>query len=606
MLFLTMPVAFVQLVFLPGFLVLVLMNLHKTNPGRVLFLSAILSGIFNMLAGYLLFAVKCFNQPAILIILAAEVIALWFALKRNKSAEKNTFDLWEGFRNFLSDPSKLTRILFLSACIVLAWFAIDTILSVSKIFLNWDAVLSWNRWATEWTTGKFPYNTRSYPQLAPLNWATAYLICGSTLEFVPHLTCHYLGFLTLLGIFELGCTQKKAGLFAAVPLCALFFANLTICRDGSEADFYIMFFCFASVYMLFLVKESSRYLWIAMLTAAGAAAVKQSGVAVWVLYPIALALVSKEFRNWKKCVCYLLIGILIAGTYFAIFTVRNARGLEITNVGYMISNIYGERTYAERGIAASKMFVVRLAGGLIRGVALPKHAQFDRSKGEPYRTAKYLGRYILLYAALLTLIISAFCCMPPGMWKTLLLTWGIPYLLVWHFTFCYDLRNLGPVIPLLACGIGLGLFEMVQNKPGRKHLLFLLCILAAGYAVALRNFHFTLSRNDEAVKIGDGVLNQLIASMDIPEGKIASDYEFLHLNPRFRGKVVGVPYSIPEKRWLDLHKQTLVNPEVSALLVPDYAKNEFLIGIRELEEKKIFRKEFHACGYTLYIRNLKE
>lgn len=606
MLFLTMPVAFVQLVFLPGFLFLVLMNLHRTNPGRVLFLSAILSGIFNMLAGYLLFAARCFNQTAVLILLFAEVIALFFALRKNKTAGENAFDLWEVFRYFLSDPSKITRYLFLSACIILGWFAVDTVLSVTKIFLNWDAVLSWNRWATEWITGTFPYNTRGYPQLAPLNWAMCYLICGGTLEFIPHLTCHYLGFLILLGIFELGCIQKKSGLFAAIPICAFFFANLTICQDGSEADFYVMFYCFAAVYMLFLVKESSRYLWIAMLTAAGAAAVKQSGVAVWALYPIALALISKEFRHWKKWVSYLLLGVMIAGVYFAIFTVRNARGLERTNVGYMINNIYGERTYAERGIAASKMLIVRLAGGMIRGVALPKHAQFDRSKGEPYRTLKYLGRYAVLYAGLLFLILAAFRNMPPGMWRTLLLSWGIPYLLVWHFTFCYDLRNLGPVIPLLACGIGLGVSEMTENKRRRKLLLILSILVAAGYAVALRNFHFILSRNVEAVKIGEAALNQLLNTTNVPRGKIATDYEFINLTPKFRNRLISVPYSVPEKMWLDIHEKTLTDPEVSAFLIPDYARKEFLSGIKKLEKEGILLKEFHACGYTLYIRKIKQ
>ena len=606
MMFFTMPVAFLQLVFLPGFLFLVLMNLHKTNPGRVLFLSAILSGIFNMLIGYLLFAVRCFTPPVISCIVIAELIVLWVVLKKNKSAEKNTFDLWEKFNSFLSEPSKLTRYLFLIACIVLAWSAIETVLSVTKIFLNWDAILSWNRWATEWATGKFPYNTRSYPQLAPLNWAISYLIYGRALEFIPHLTCHYLSFLTLLGIFELGCIQKKAGLFAAVPICAFFFANLTICQDGSEADFYVIFYCFAAVYMLFLVKESSRYLWIAMLTAAGAAAVKQSGVAVWALYPIALALVSKEFRHWKKWVSYLLIGIVVAGTYFAIFTVRNARGMEITNVGYMINNIYGDRTYAERGIAASKLFVVRLTGGIMRGITLPKHAQFDRSRGEPYRTIKYLGRNILLYAALLLLIISAFRYMPPGMWRNLLLVWGIPYLLIWHFTFCYDLRNLGPVLPLLACGIGLGLVEMTGSVNRKKYLMVLLAMLFAGYAFAMNNIHFVFSRNNEAGKIGNETLNELVNSVDIPAGKVVTDYEFLQYTPRYRYRTIPFPFSAPAEDYINLHKKHLNDPEISAMLVSNFIAEEYQTGINEMVEKKIFRKEFHASGHTLYVRNVEK
>ena len=100
-------------------------------------------------------------------------------------------------------------------------------------------------------------------------------------------------------------------------------------------------------------------------------------------------------------------------------------------------------------------------------------------------------------------------------------------------------------------------------------------------------------------------MNQLLDTTEIPSGKIATDYEFLNLTPKYRNRVIAVPYSVPDKRWLDLHKQTLTDPEVSALLVPDYAKKEYLSGIKQLEKDGIFRKEFHACGYTLYLRKIE-
>ena len=58
--------------------------------------------------------------------------------------------------------------------------------------------------------------------------------------------------------------------------------------------------------------------------------------------------------------------------------------------------------------------------------------------------------------------------------------------------------------------------------------------------------------------------------------------------------------------WLDIHEKTLTDPEVSAFLIPDYARKEFLSGIKKLEKEGILLKEFHACGYTLYIRKIKQ
>ena len=491
MLFLTLPVAFLQLAFLPGFLILALAGLHRTNPGRILFLSAMLSGIFNMLVAYLLFAAGIFHRLSILVLLFFELeILLCLFIYRNKSEKKYSFQ-FAGFRKFLSPAQNHFRWVFLIACGILFWTALETLRTCSGIFMNWDAVLSWNRWAVEWASGDFPTNTRGYPQLAPLNWAVGYLLCGSTLEFIPHLTCHYLGFLVLLGIFDLGCSQKKNGLFFAVPLCAFFLANLTLCRDGGEADYYIIFYSFATIYLLFTAKESPKYLFLAMIAAAGAASVKQSGAIIWLLFPAALAMTIPAFRNWKRAVCYLLLGILIAGPYYTVFFIRNAHGAERTNYSFMVNGIYGNRTFAERGIAAGKMFFCKLVGGMEHNISSARHAVFSQNDPEPLRILKYIGRYLPMFMVLFLFLFLLLFKIEPGIWKNLISFWAIPYILFWHFSFSYDLRNLGPVIPLLACGIGLGTEKLAETKSGKKILAGFILLLLIGYGTAFRNSNFT-------------------------------------------------------------------------------------------------------------------
>ena len=256
MLFLTLPAAFLQLAFLPGFLILVLTGFHREKPGRIFFFSALLSGIFNMIAAYLLFAAGCFHPAAVRILFILELLLLLILLRFNNPFRNGPGSGFNEIREIFLSGTRPEKILLIFAGSVIAWAAWKTLGSAFEIFRNWDAVLSWNRWAAEWASGKFPDSTRGYPQLIPLNWAISYLLCGAQLEYIPHLTCHYLEFLTLLGIFELGCSRKQPGLFAAVIICAFFFRNLTICRDGSEADLYLIFYAFSAIYLLFLLMAA--------------------------------------------------------------------------------------------------------------------------------------------------------------------------------------------------------------------------------------------------------------------------------------------------------------------------------------------------------------
>ena len=73
------------------------------------------------------------------------------------------------FRDFLGtlQLSPLRRVLWAAAMVVIAGFALASLAQFGQIFQQWDAVISWNRWAIDWSANRLPTFTSLYPQLLP-------------------------------------------------------------------------------------------------------------------------------------------------------------------------------------------------------------------------------------------------------------------------------------------------------------------------------------------------------------------------------------------------------------------------------------------------------
>ena len=168
MLLLLQIAAFCQLLFLPGLLILQALR-YRPAPALALLLTVPLSGLFNYLMVLLLYPAGLFTREAVLSVFLLETGLLIGTVYRN----------WKPLR-----PAPLHLPPLQAAALLLAGITIliqlgFAIRNTGSIFLTWDSLLSWNRWATAWADGTFQaQRTSGYPQLIPCNWAVAYKLIG--------------------------------------------------------------------------------------------------------------------------------------------------------------------------------------------------------------------------------------------------------------------------------------------------------------------------------------------------------------------------------------------------------------------------------------------
>ena len=145
MLLLLQVAAFCQLFFLPGLLIMYLLRL-RPDPLFLPPLAFSLSGVFNYGLVMLLSVTGIFCREAMLTLLIAECELLGVFLCRN-GLRPCGGRMREELRSFLREGGRIRNVLFLLAAGVLVWQIFVAVRSFGSIFLSWDSVLSWNRWA---------------------------------------------------------------------------------------------------------------------------------------------------------------------------------------------------------------------------------------------------------------------------------------------------------------------------------------------------------------------------------------------------------------------------------------------------------------------------
>ena len=95
---------------------------------------------------------------------------------------------------------------------------------LGQIFQQWDAVVSWNRWAVDWAAGRLPFATSIYPQLLPTNISLSYLFLQSSDVWIFAKSFQFL-FCLLLLLATLDMARIE-GRFGYVPAVAITYGLL--------------------------------------------------------------------------------------------------------------------------------------------------------------------------------------------------------------------------------------------------------------------------------------------------------------------------------------------------------------------------------------------
>jgi hypothetical protein len=452
-----------QLTFLPGSLALRLwFGFNKKrgdSPTGVGWIPALaysfgLSLILNYCLVFLLTVLHAYTRPVVGVLMGLEWIAWGWAFRDfllgslGQSAGKLGARARQWLASLLSADgetgpdgslarllSGVTTVAFLGLALwSLLWIGTVCITNLGSVFNSWDAVMSWNRWAIEWSQNRLPSETAYYPQLIPTNWSLAYVFTGNNQVqfFAKAIMPLFLSF-TLLVVFDLGLDYRKSGFFLAVTLAQLMFKKYTgeFIAEG-YVDIPVAFMGLLAVYPL--LKKYERFplmpVLLGAIFAAGAAVTKQAGIFLLLVYPLLAFLILRgetlDFdlrRNWKKIGLVLTLAVLIALPWYVYKQIAIQIGIDTSNVELLVDTIYGGLGLMDRFIQALKSL------------------------------EKYFWLVVLLLPALFWL--------PRRIrWTTILVVF--PYTLIWGFLFSYSTRNFALAVPFVALGAGVAIGQFLD------------------------------------------------------------------------------------------------------------------------------------------------
>ena len=190
--------ALLQITFLPGILILGVFDLRK-GVIQTLVSAFGLSLIVNHILVFFITVLKLNISIVFYILFGLEIIALLWLERQwlgrqledwiqqiETNLESYIRQVGDRLSRLPSEPiARALSILWMVAAVILAgssiWWAIRFWLTnIDTVFTQWDAIVSWNHWATEWFAGQFPRQTSQYPQLIPTNFAVTYAFLQGT------------------------------------------------------------------------------------------------------------------------------------------------------------------------------------------------------------------------------------------------------------------------------------------------------------------------------------------------------------------------------------------------------------------------------------------
>jgi hypothetical protein len=360
-------------------------------------------------------------------------------------------------RGFITEFRRrpLRPVLWAAATAAIAGFALSGMAQIGQIFQQWDAVVSWNRWAIDWAANRLPYATSLYPQLLPANVSLTYVFMQTSDVWIFAKAFQFLFCLMLL--LAMLDAARVTGNFGFVPGVLLTYGLLVaVLRfrmiSSGYAEMPLAFLSFAAVYALLLARRAEsaglrrRYVLVGAALAAGAALTKQTGLYLAAVYPVLawlLVLRSGAEGGLRRHAggllrAALLMVALVAPWYLYKFAEFHA-ARDRNNTALLLADFHEGRTLPQRMLHGASMVV---------------------------EATTPVG------AAVLLLAIGIALGDPPQRWLVGLVV--VPLGLIWAAAFSYDLRNLALILPFAGAAAGTGLLraaEWLGNSVPRSALL---------------------------------------------------------------------------------------------------------------------------------------
>jgi len=446
--------SFLQIIFLPGFLLLLSLKLNR-GLLQTFILSFSMSLILNFFLVFILTAMGLYTATMITAVICGEIILLaWLVRKEWKkslgSLLKEDRRCWAIFAEYLNGLPQLQQLIhgaiILTALGTMVFFLVKAIGYLGSIFNIWDSIVSWNRWAIDWSLNKFPALTWHYPQLMPANWSLSYVFLKSELQMFPSATMLVFPIAVLLTLWDMGIRFRQIGYFASVTFTGyMTFALMGTTAFSGYVDVAVGFLALAAVYLLLLAREKKtteeiiKYIGLGAISAAGSALCKQSGLFIAILFPfLSYWLVLRKnydlsSRNKIKITLLILLIIFtLTASWYGYKEIQIHRGIDLSEIATTTGIVHQGRSFGQRFVFALDMLAMNFGGHLF--------------------PALWIG---------FSLALLSFFHFP---WRWLTIVCGLPYFFIWAFFFSYDQRNLVFVVPILGTSMGIGLQMLISQE----------------------------------------------------------------------------------------------------------------------------------------------
>ncbi len=410
--FLVRAAAFLQVAFLPGYLLLVKLGIERTGRIQTLLRAFAASLIINWILVFALTLAGIYRPPVVWAVFLLE--CAW--LVRHQWREKGPEDVLGLGR---LEPLRAGPLLFqaafvlaLASAVTLAGYVLQ---NTDAVITEWDAVVSWNRWALDWAANRLPAQTQHYPQLVPASWSVLYVFAKDTTVQAPvRMLQAFYPLAIVLTFLDLGLRQRSARILLAAPVWAvcvhLMAAPWNVVPDvlsSGWVDIPVSFFGLLAIVTSLYGDERDR--WLALFFAIGAALTKQAGICVLAFVWID-ALVKVRSRRFALGSAALVAGLF--ASWYVMKEVQIQLGLDASEVASVTRAVHFGRGPLER---------VAYAGVLLGRI--------------PY--LGLLGIPGLLGAGALTLL-----SLRDARQRVVVLGLVLPFIVIWTFLYSYDTRNL--------------------------------------------------------------------------------------------------------------------------------------------------------------------
>jgi 4-amino-4-deoxy-L-arabinose transferase-like glycosyltransferase len=295
------------------------------------------------------------------------------------------------------------------------------------VFTDWDAVVSWNRWAVDWAANRLPERTYHYPQLVPANLSLTYVLMGTTrVEAFARVVMGAFEVAIPLALLVEGIRRRRPGDWIGAALAARLMWVWGARASGSvdTAVACLALFAWLALAGARDAGDSARR-WAMLLGAAlaGAAAVtKQSGLWVAAVYPLVCLVVgaSEGGRARARTLAVVLAVLAVVVVPWYVYKELAIRaGADLSELGTVLGAAHGGRAPLERMGFALATWDARMRIGPLPGAV----------------TALLLGAACVLAAR-------------DRLARALLLLVVVPQVGLWALLWSYDGRNLAAPLPL--------------------------------------------------------------------------------------------------------------------------------------------------------------